>query len=56
VAATKTYTCQLMALYLVAHVLGGEVSFDALRRLPQWVEEVLEVEERVAKSPSVTCS
>ncbi len=49
VAATKTYTCQLMALYLVAHVLGGEVSFDALRRLPQWVEEVLEVEERVGE-------
>src|SRR5271169_6485805 len=27
VAATKTYTCQLLALYLVAHALGGEVSF-----------------------------
>jgi len=49
VAATKTYTCQLLALYLVAYALGGEVSFDALRQLPRWVEEVLEVEERVGE-------
>jgi glucosamine--fructose-6-phosphate aminotransferase (isomerizing) len=49
VAATKTYTCQLLALYLVAHALGGEVSFDALRQLPQWVEKVLRVEERVGE-------
>ena len=49
VAATKTYTCQLMAVYLLAHALGGEVSFDALRRLPEWTERVLEVEDRVGE-------
>jgi len=49
VAATKTYTCQLLALYLVAYALGGEVSFDALRQLPQWMEDVLEIEERVGE-------
>ena len=49
VAATKTYTCQLLALYLLAYALGGEVSFDALRRLPEWMENVLEVEERVGE-------
>jgi glucosamine--fructose-6-phosphate aminotransferase (isomerizing) len=49
VAATKTYTCQLLALYLLAYALGGEVSFDALRELPQWIADVLEVEERVGE-------
>jgi len=49
VAATKTYTCQLLALYLLAHALGGEVSLDALRQLPQWTADVLEIEERVGE-------
>jgi len=49
VAATKTYTCQLLALYLVAYALGGAVSFDALRQLPQWMEDVLQIEERVGE-------
>ena len=49
VAATKTYTCQLLALYLLAHALGGAVSLDALRRLPAWVEAVLDLEERVGE-------
>ena len=49
VAATKTYTCQLLALYLLAHALGGEVSFEALRLLPEWVEKVLEIEDRVGE-------
>ena len=56
VAATKTYTCQLLAVYLLAHALGGEVSFDALRHLPDWIDKVLEIEDRVVKSPSDTCS
>ena len=47
VAATKTYTCQLMALYLLANALGGEVSLELLHRIPAWVEDVLELEERV---------
>ncbi len=49
VAATKTYTCQLLALYLLANALGGEVSLDVLRHLPDWVESVLELEERVGE-------
>ncbi|MBZ5723437.1 MAG: SIS domain-containing protein [Acidobacteriia bacterium] len=49
VAATKTYTCQLLALYLLAQALGGEVSLDVLRWIPGWVEEVLELEERVGE-------
>jgi glutamine---fructose-6-phosphate transaminase (isomerizing) len=49
IAATKTYTCQLLALYLVAHALGGEVSLEALRQIPQWMEDVLGLEERVGE-------
>lgn len=49
VAATKTYTCQLMALYLLAQALGGAVSLDALEHLPVWVEQVLDLEERVGE-------
>ena len=33
VAATKTYTCQLLALYLLAYALGGDVASDVLRQL-----------------------
>src|ERR1700691_1862462 len=32
VAATKTYTCQLLALYLLASALAGEVQIDDLKR------------------------
>ncbi|HLK64424.1 MAG TPA: SIS domain-containing protein [Bryobacteraceae bacterium] len=49
VAATKTYTCQLLALYLLASALGGPVDLDVLERLPDWVERVLELEERVGE-------
>src|SRR5215472_14676133 len=49
VAATKTYTCQLLSLYLVAAALGGEVDIDILRRLPDWAHAVLELEERAAE-------
>jgi glucosamine--fructose-6-phosphate aminotransferase (isomerizing) len=49
VAATKTYTCQLLALYLLACALGGDVSLDLLCQLPAWVAEVLNLEERVGE-------
>ena len=49
VAATKTYTCQLLSLYLVAAALGGEADIEILRRLPDWAHAVLELEERVAE-------
>jgi glucosamine--fructose-6-phosphate aminotransferase (isomerizing) len=49
VAATKTYSCQLMALYLLAAALGGEVQVETLRRLPDWVQTVLDLEERAGE-------
>jgi glutamine---fructose-6-phosphate transaminase (isomerizing) len=41
VAATKTYTGQLLALYLLAAALGGHVHTEDLRRIPDWVAAVL---------------
>ena len=36
VAATKTYTGQMMAFYLLAWALGADLDIDDLRRLPGW--------------------
>jgi glucosamine--fructose-6-phosphate aminotransferase (isomerizing) len=47
VAATKTYTCQLLALYLLASALAGEVQLEDLRRIPEWVERAFELEEHI---------
>jgi len=41
VAATKTYTGQLMLLYLVAHALGARIRLDDLRALPEWADIAL---------------
>ncbi|MCU0228083.1 MAG: SIS domain-containing protein [Bryobacterales bacterium] len=41
VAATKTYTGQLMAFYLLAYALGAPLSLDHLRRIPASVESAL---------------
>jgi glutamine---fructose-6-phosphate transaminase (isomerizing) len=53
VAATKTYTGQLLALYLLAAALGGAlgglVRFDHLRRVPGAVEAILRQEARIAE-------
>ncbi len=48
VAATKTYTGQLMVLYLLAAALGGSVDPDHLRVVPEWVESILRREEQIA--------
>jgi glutamine---fructose-6-phosphate transaminase (isomerizing) len=47
VAATKTYTCQLLALYLVAYAINGGIELEHLRRIPEWVRNVLELEEDI---------
>src|SRR6202789_2111235 len=48
VAATKTYSCQLMAIYLLACALGGHVDMEALHRLPGQVEQALRLEDSIA--------
>src|SRR5580692_1101715 len=47
VAATKTYTGQLMSLYLLAHALGANIKLDDLRKLPDWAAKALELEDQI---------
>jgi glutamine---fructose-6-phosphate transaminase (isomerizing) len=47
VAATKTYTGQVMSLYLLAHALGAKIRLDDLRRIPDWAAKALELEPQI---------
>jgi glutamine---fructose-6-phosphate transaminase (isomerizing) len=47
VAATKTYTGQLMAIYLLAWALGAQIDIDDLRRLPDRAQTALEFEKQI---------
>jgi glucosamine--fructose-6-phosphate aminotransferase (isomerizing) len=49
VAATKTYTGQILLLYMIAYALGARLRLDDLRRLPGWTESALRLEPRVAE-------
>lgn len=48
VAATKTYTGQLLALYLLAWALGADLDLDDLRRLPARAATSLRLEKEIA--------
>jgi len=48
VAATKTYTGQLLLLYLLASVLGGSLRTSDLERLPGAVASALRLESEIA--------
>lgn len=43
VAATKTYTCQLMILYLLAFALGKQIDLSSLTEIPGRVRETLKL-------------
>jgi glutamine---fructose-6-phosphate transaminase (isomerizing) len=47
VAATKTYTGQLLACYLLAWALGGAIDLDELRRLPECVQHALNLAPQI---------
>ncbi len=47
VAATKTYTGQLLSFYLIAYALGARLHLDDLRRLPEWVDKALKLEPEI---------
>jgi glucosamine--fructose-6-phosphate aminotransferase (isomerizing) len=49
IAATKTYTGQLLSLYLVAWALGGRIRLDELRRVPEWTEAAQSIEVSIAE-------
>src|SRR6201996_5087095 len=47
VAATKTYTGQLLCFYLLAHALGAAVELSDLERIPDWTRKALALEEDI---------
>lgn len=47
IAATKTYTGQLLLLYLLASALGSHIALSALSEIPDQVERALELAEPV---------
>ena len=47
VAATKTYTGQMLMLYLLAYALGGAIRIRDLERLPELVELSLRLEPSI---------
>lgn len=49
VAATKTYTGQLLALYLLAYGLGAALRPSDLERLPGWTHQALRLEKTIAE-------
>jgi glutamine---fructose-6-phosphate transaminase (isomerizing) len=48
VAATKTYTGQLLMCYLLAYALGARIRTDDLRRLPEWTAAALSLEPEIS--------
>lgn len=48
VAATKTYTGQLLMIYLLAYALGGSIDLDQLARIPDWTAKALTLRDEVA--------
>jgi glutamine---fructose-6-phosphate transaminase (isomerizing) len=49
VAATKTYTGQLLSMYMLAYALGAKISLDDLRALPEWAERALKLEPSIGE-------
>ncbi len=48
VAATKTYTAQLLAIAMLSAALAGE-SLTALDQVPAWVEQVLQLDNTIQR-------
>lgn len=50
VAATKTYTGQLLSVYLLAHAMGADLPQANLQRIPDLAAKALELEPRVKEA------
>jgi glutamine---fructose-6-phosphate transaminase (isomerizing) len=55
VAATKTYTGQVMSLYLLAHALGGKIRIEDLKKIPDWASKALELEDQITARAERYC-
>ncbi len=49
VAATKTYTGQLLCLYLLAHAIGASIARKDLEQIPDWAAAALETEAEISR-------
>lgn len=49
VAATKTYTGQLLCLYLLAHAIGAPIARKDLGQIPDWAAAALETEAEISR-------
>jgi glucosamine--fructose-6-phosphate aminotransferase (isomerizing) len=49
VAATKTYTGQLLMLYLIAYALGAGLNLDDVARVPELASRALDLEPEIAE-------
>jgi glutamine---fructose-6-phosphate transaminase (isomerizing) len=48
VAATKTYTAELMSIAMISAALGGEKSvWDSLEKVPAWINESLKADDMI---------
>lgn len=55
VAATKTYTGQLICLYLLAYALGAPIELQDLQRVPDWSAAALELEQEIRERAERYC-
>jgi glucosamine--fructose-6-phosphate aminotransferase (isomerizing) len=55
VAATKTYTGQLLCFYLLAHALGAAIALDDLKRIAAWAASALELETEITARAERYC-
>jgi glucosamine--fructose-6-phosphate aminotransferase (isomerizing) len=55
VAATKTYTGQLLCLYLIAYALGGRIELQTLKHLPAWCDSALGLEPEIRRCAERYC-
>ena len=55
VAATKTYTGQLLCFYLLAYALGAPLELVDLQRIPESVGAALELESEIAERTQRYC-
>jgi glucosamine--fructose-6-phosphate aminotransferase (isomerizing) len=55
VAATKTYTGQLLCCYLLAYALGAPLKLDLLDRIPAWTEAALKLESDIRSESERYC-
>ncbi|MGD1092105.1 MAG: SIS domain-containing protein, partial [Bryobacteraceae bacterium] len=49
IAATKTYTSQIMLFYVLAKALGARIRSEDLERIPEWTHAALALEPEIAE-------